>query len=129
MQWVELVAVLAIIQFLAFGAMTGGARRSSGLKAPAMSGHPEFERMYRVQTNTLELLVAFLPALFLSARYWPPGVVAGVGGVYLIGRVVYWRAYVVDPSRRGPGFMLSLIPIAILCALALVGVVLSLVDV
>lgn len=125
MQFVELVAVLAVLQFLSFGALTGGARRDSGLKAPAVSGHPTFERMYRVQMNTLELLVAFMPMLFLAAKYWPPVLIAGLGVLYLVGRLLYWKAYVVDPGRRGLGFILSLVPIAILTILGLVGIVLS----
>jgi glutathione S-transferase len=126
MNYVELIAVLAVLQFLAFGALTGAARRKSGLKAPAIVGHEGFERMYRVQMNTLELLIAFLPALFVAARHWSPLLIAAVGAVYLIGRFVYWRAYVSNPTKRGPGFMLSMIPTMLLALMALVGVILSL---
>jgi len=125
MHYIELVASLAVIQFLAFGALAGRARRLSGLKAPAISGHEGFERMYRVQMNTLEVLVAFLPALFLSARYWPPTAIAALGFTYLIGRLIYWRAYVGDPSKRGIGFMLSIIPTILLAIFALLGVCLA----
>jgi glutathione S-transferase len=82
--------------------------------------------MYRVQMNTLETLIAFLPALFLAAKYWPSPLVAGLGVIYVIGRHVYWRAYVSDPSKRGIGFMLSMFPTLFLLILALVGIVLSL---
>ena len=126
MQYVELVAVIAVIQFVFFGALTGRARGQSGLKAPAVTGHEGFERMYRVQMNTLELLIAFLPVLFLAAKYWPTSLVAGLGVVYLIGRLIYWRAYVSDPSKRGIGFMLSMFPTLFLAILALVGIVLAL---
>ena len=125
MHFVELVAALAVLQFLSFGALTGNARRVSGLKAPAITGHPTFERMYRVQMNTLELLVAFMPALFLAAKYWSPALIAGLGAVYLVGRVLYWRAYVTDPAKRGLGFILSMLPTIILAILALIGVMLS----
>ena len=126
MQYVELVAIIAVLQFLSFGALTGRARRQSGLKAPAVTGHEGFERMYRVQMNTLELLIAFLPALFLAASYWPTSLVAGVGVVYLIGRFTYWRAYVSDPSKRGMGFMMSMLPTLFLAISALLGILLSL---
>jgi uncharacterized MAPEG superfamily protein len=122
MPLVELVAALAILQFLFFGAMTGRARGLSGLKAPAVTGHEGFERMYRVQMNTLELLIAYFPALFLAAKYWPPSLVAGVGSVYLVGRMIYWRAYIQDPSKRAPGFALSMFPTIGLTVLALVGI-------
>lgn len=126
MQYVELVVVIAVLQFLLFGAMTGRARSQSGLKAPAVTGHEGFERMYRVQMNTLELLIAFLPALFLAAQYWPTTWTAGLGIVYVIGRHLYWRAYVRDPSRRAIGFMMSMLPTMALLVLALVGIILSL---
>ena len=128
MQYVELVAILAVLQFFFFGFMTGQARRKSGLKAPAITGDDGFERMYRVQINTLETLVAFLPAIFLAGKYWPSLLVAAIGIVYIIGRFIYWRAYINDPAKRGIGFMLSMIPTFVLIALALVGIVLSLIT-
>ncbi len=126
MQYVELVAVIAVLQFVAFGALTGRAREKSGLKAPAVTGDVGFERMYRVQMNTLETLIAFLPALFLAAKYWPAPWVAGLGAIYIIGRHLFWRAYVTDPAKRGLGFMLSFFPTLGLLILALAGIVLSL---
>jgi glutathione S-transferase len=127
MPYVELVALLAVIQYLFFGAMTGKARRESGLKAPAIAGHQGFERMYRVQMNTLETLVAFLPCLLLAAPYVHPLIIAALGLVYLIGRFIYWRAYVADPSKRAIGFMLSMVSTMALAAIALVGIVMSIV--
>ncbi len=129
MAYVELVAIFALLQFFAFGALTGKARRLSGLKAPTMIGDEGFERMYRVQMNTLEMLIAFLPALFLAAKYWPALWVAGLGVVYLIGRHLYWRAYVSKPSTRGTGFMLTMVPTLALLALALLGVAMSLLSI
>jgi glutathione S-transferase len=126
MQYVELVAVVAVLQFFFFGVLTGHARRQSGLKAPAVTGHEGFERMYRVQMNTLEILIAFLPGLFLAAKYWPIPLVVGMGIFYVIGRHVYWRAYVSEPSKRALGFMMSMLPTLLLLILALVGVILSL---
>ncbi len=126
MEFVELIAIFAVLQFFFFGAMTGRARRDSGLKAPAMVGHEGFERMYRVQMNTLETLVVFLPALFLAGKYWPALVVAGLGLIYVVGRFLYWRAYVSDPAQRGLGFMLSMVPTFLLVLLALLGILISL---
>jgi glutathione S-transferase len=127
MQYVDLIATLAVLQFLFFGALTAGARRQSGLKAPAVTGHEGFERIYRVQINTLEMLMAFLPALFLAAKYGPIYLVAGLGVIYLVGRTIYWRAYVSDPSTRATGFMLSLVPILLLAMLALVCILWSII--
>ncbi len=128
MQYVDLIAILALLQFFSFGALTGRARSLSGLEAPAMTGDEGFERMYRVQMNTLELLVLFLPALFLAAKYWPAVAVAGLGAIYLVGRHLYWRAYVSDPSKRGLGFMLSMLPTLILLVMTLAGIGLSMVG-
>lgn len=126
MHYVELVAILAVIQYLAFVVLTGKARGQSGLKAPTMTGHDGFERMYRVQMNTLETLVAFLPALFLAGKYWPEYLVAGLGAIYLIGRMIYWRSYVNNPSTRALGFSLSFLPTVGLVLLTVVGIVMGL---
>jgi glutathione S-transferase len=126
MQYVEIVAVLAVLQFIFFSVKTGRIREKSGVTAPAVTGHEDFERMYRVQMNTLELLISFFPVLFLSAKYWSPYLVSGLGAVYLIGRLIYWRAYVNDPSKRGLGFALSILPTLLLALLAFAGIILSL---
>ncbi|MGV8961621.1 MAG: MAPEG family protein [Stenotrophomonas sp.] len=124
MHYVELVAMLAVAQYLFFGALVGRERGRSGLKAPAVTGDEGFERIYRVQMNTLELLVAFLPALLVAAAFWPAPWVAGLGVVYLLGRLLYWRAYVSAPASRGLGFGLSMLPTLALLAMALAGAVL-----
>jgi len=124
MHYVELTAMLAVAQYLFFGVMVGRARGRYGVKAPAVVGHEGFERAYRVQMNTLELMVALLPALFVAARFWPAAWVAGIGAVYLVGRFVYWRAYVRAPSGRALGFALSMLPVIALVLLAVAGAVL-----
>ena len=124
MHYVELIAMLVVVQYLFFGVQVGRARGRYGVKAPAVSGHEGFERIYRVQMNTLELMVALLPSLFVAARFWPAPWVAGLGAVYLIGRFIYWRAYVGNPASRTLGFLLSMLPTLTLMVLALAGAVL-----
>ncbi|MCZ7597839.1 MAG: MAPEG family protein [Gammaproteobacteria bacterium] len=121
MRYISIVAVLAVLQYFFFGVRVGLARGRYGVKAPAVSGHETFEREFRVHMNTLEQLVAFLPALFIAGMYWPDAVIAGIGTVYLLGRFVYWRQYVANPASRGPGFLLTVAPTFILLAAALVG--------
>lgn len=128
MQYVELIVIIAVIQFLFFGVMTGKARVKYGVKAPATTGEEGFERMYRVQMNTLEMLVIFIPVIFIASNYWSPFLTAGLGLVYIVGRFIYWRAYVTEPKSRGLGFMLSLVPSMLLMALSVVGIVMSLVE-
>lgn len=122
---IDIVACLAVLQYLFFGSLVGQARTRYGVKAPATTGHEQFERAYRVQMNTLELLVALLPALYLAGRYWPAPYVAAAGAVYLVGRLLYWRAYVSTPATRGLGFMLSIVPVISLTLAALVPAVLG----
>jgi uncharacterized membrane protein YecN with MAPEG domain len=123
MHYVELVALIALFQFFVFGLLVGKARGTYGVDAPAVSGHEMFERAYRVQMNTLELLVLLLPGLYLAATLWSPIYAALAGAVYLVGRVLYWRAYMAQPKSRALGFVLSMGPILFLLVASLIGVV------
>jgi len=120
---IHIVALLAVMQFFYFGAKVGRARAQYGIKAPAVTGHEMFERAYRVQMNTLEQLVGFLPALLIAGAYWPQAVVAAIGAVYLVGRALYRHQYMQDPARRAPGFALTVLPTAILLLAGLVGAI------
>ncbi len=90
-----------------FGFQVGQGRAKYGLEAPAVSGHPTFERLHRVHQNSLENLVIFLPALFLFALFVSDPIAAAVGVVFIEGSAVYSRLYVADPAKRGPGVVLS----------------------
>jgi glutathione S-transferase len=126
MAWVELVTVLALLQFLYFAILVGRARGRLGIKAPAVAGNEVFERYVRVQMNTLELLILLLPSLWIATAYVAARWVALLGAVYLIGRFIYQRAYVAEPSRRSLGFSLSALPMLVLLAIDLVGCVMRL---
>ncbi len=121
MEKVAIVATLALLEYTVFVFRTGRARGKHGVPAPATTGHPEFERTLRVQENTIEQLVIFLPALFLFARYASATWAAVLGLVFVLGRALYAHAYVTDPARRGPGFLLSIVPNLILTLGALIG--------
>ncbi len=127
MVWVNLVTLCALIEYFVFGALVGRARGKYGVKAPATSGHEVFDRYFRVHYNTLELLIAFIPALWIAAQYWNPLWVAAVGAVYLVGRILYLRGYVSDPKTRSIGFALSSLPIILLMVAGVIGVVRSLI--
>ncbi len=126
MPYVDIVTALAVLQFLVFGFKVGGARSRYQIKAPSITGNEIFERHFRVQQNTLEQLVVFLPGLYMFARYFNPVVAAALGAVYLIGREMYAAGYVKDPVKRGAGYGLSALPMVILVAGGLIGVVRSL---
>jgi len=104
---VALVAAIALIEYMVFSGFVGWARGRYDVPAPATSGHPEFERYFRVQQNTLEQLVVFLPALGLFAYFVDPLWAAGLGLVFVAGRALYFRTYVQDPARRTAGFLLG----------------------
>jgi glutathione S-transferase len=123
MVWVDIVGLLALIQLFIFGWLVGRARGKYGIAAPATTGHPIFERYYRVQVNTVETLLMFLPGLWLAAKYWPPQYAALLGVFYLVGRFLYLSAYVKDPKKRSLGFGLSMLPALILVLAALVGAI------
>jgi uncharacterized membrane protein YecN with MAPEG domain len=109
MALVSIVAALALVEYSVFVVMAGHARGRYGVAAPATSGDPIFERHLRVQQNTVEQLVIFLPALFPFATYASELVAVVLGLVFILGRALYARGYVLDPSKRGPGFLLTVI--------------------
>ena len=123
MDFVAFVALLALIEYVAISIMTGRARDQYGVKAPATTGHPVFERWLRVQQNTLEQLAIFLPALFLFASYVSPRWGGILGLVFVAGRAIYARSYVADPESRSLGFGLTFIPNMILLLGALLAVI------
>ena len=64
-----LVTLLAIGFYLFTAINVSRTRSRTGVKVPATSGHPDFERAFRIQANTLEWLPVFLPTLWLFAIY------------------------------------------------------------
>ena len=121
MNYVHIIALLAVLQFFVFGVLVGRARVRYGVKAPAVTGNELFERVFRVQMNTLEQLVGFLPALLIASQYGPQAIVAGLGLVWLIGRLIYRHSYIADPGKRQVGFLLTVIPTVVLLGVGLAG--------
>ena len=123
MLWTALVILLALIEYMVFGFLVGGARARYKISAPATSGHPEFERTFRVHYNTLELLVVFIPAIWLFGMYLNPRWGAIIGAVFVVGRALYAIGYIRAPEKREVGAMLSFACLAVLLVGALFGVV------
>jgi len=103
-----LLAVMVL--FYTFG-QAGRLRAKHKILAPAIAGHPQFERAIRVQMNTIEQFVMFLPLLWLATTYfriigWLPGM---LGLVWCVGRVIYSVGYMSAPEKRGPGFGISIL--------------------
>jgi glutathione S-transferase len=125
MELASVVIALALIEYSVFGALVGKARIKYGVKAPAVTGHPVFERYYRVQQNTLEVLIIFIPGMFLFASYVHANAAAAIGLVFIAGRLLYCKTYLANPKSRGPGFALSFISAQVLVWGGLIGVVVN----
>ena len=125
MELVGAVTLLALLQFVVMGIMVGRARGLYGVKAPATTGHEQFERWFRVHYNTLEKLIVFLPSLWLFGYYMGQYYAAGLGGIYLVGRLLYAVTYIRDPATRGLGTLLSDLPMVIMLLGGLIAIILE----
>src|SRR4030081_1182423 len=99
-----LVTCLAILFYFFASARVTRARVAFGIKAPAISGNPDFERVFRVQMNTLEWMPIFLPSLWLFAFYISDSIAAVLGLVWIAGRILYMAGYSQAAEKRGTGF-------------------------
>ncbi len=122
-----LVTLLAIAFYFFTSINVSRARTKTGVKVPATSGHPDFERAFRIQMNTLEWMPIFLPSLWLFAVYIGDTIAAAIGAVWIIGRIVYFIGYSQAAAKRGPGFAIQALAAVALWAGAIGAVVLRLV--
>ena len=121
MEYLTIVSMLAVIEFIYFAMLVGRARGKYAIDAPAVSGNDIFERHFRVHQNTLEQLIIFLPGLWAFGIYVSALWGSVIGLIYIVGRLVYQHAYVTEPSSRGTGTMLSIIPCWLLVLGGLIG--------
>ena len=103
----SLVTALTLIVYQVLTVNVGRARGKYKIMPPAMSGDENFERVLRVQQNTLEQLVFFLPALWLFSFYVSPLWGAVLGSVWLIGRIIFAWGYYQAAEKRVAGFAIS----------------------
>ncbi|MBR0736798.1 MAPEG family protein [Bradyrhizobium liaoningense] len=122
-----LVTLLAIAFYFFTTINVSRSRTKTGIKVPATLGHPDFERAFRIQMNTLEWMPIFLPALWLFAINIGDAIAAGLGAVWIIGRVVYFVGYSKAAAKRGPGFAIQALAAMALWAGTLGAVLLRLV--
>ena len=99
-----LVTCLALLFYFFTSIRVSKARAAFGIKAPAITGNPDFERVFRVQMNTLEWLPIFLPSLWLFAIHVSDLLAAAIGLVWIAGRILYIVSYSQAANKRGPGF-------------------------
>ncbi len=125
-RWTALVTLLSLLVYFWMSLQVGRARGKTGINAPAMTGDPLLERAVRVHYNTLEWLPIFLVSLWLFAIYANELAAAGLGMVWIIGRVLYSAGYMADPAKRSTGFLIQLLACAVLLFGALGKIVSSL---
>ncbi|HYA65925.1 MAG TPA: MAPEG family protein [Burkholderiaceae bacterium] len=119
--WPAIVTLLNILLLSWVSALVAQARGKYQIAAPATTGHPMFERTFRVQMNTIENTMVFLPAVWLAALYGATVLVGVAGLLWIAGRIIYAVAYRRDPAGRGVGFGLSGLAFAIVLLDAIVG--------
>lgn len=123
---IALVLLLTALLLLAAMFFVGRARAKHGIHAPATSGHPDFDRAFRAQMNTVEAAVMFVPVLLVAGSFADPRWAAGLGGLWLLGRVLYLEGYLRDAKARGTGFMVASLTWLALLALGGWGVAVAL---
>jgi glutathione S-transferase len=122
-RWPALITLGVVGLLFVVAWNVGKARGKYKVVAPATTGDPAFERIFRVQMNTLENAVAFLPVLWLFAAFVSEIGSAALGAVWLAGRVWYAVAYQKDPAKRGLPFGMSMLAFTVLALGAAWGVV------
>jgi glutathione S-transferase len=125
MELVAAVTILILLEYFVFMMLVGTARGKSGIQAPATTGDPVLERTLRVQMNTLEQLVMVLPSMWLFGLYVSAIYAAGLGLVFAVARILYYRGYVADPSKRAIGFLIGFLATLVLLFGALYGAVMA----
>ncbi len=118
-----LVTLLAVLFYFYTSTEVARARVKYGVKVPAISGNEDFERVFRVQMNTLEWLPIFLPSLWLFAIYISDWMAALVGLIWIAGRIVYMIGYTQAAPRRSPGFGIQSLASGVLLFGAMGGIV------
>lgn len=122
MPYTALVTVAALILTFVLSMRAGAMRQKHGVQAPATTGHPEFERANRVHQNTIEQLVLFLPLLWLALYVLGDAIAGLIGAVWVVGRIVYARAYARDAAARQPGMAITTVSTAALLLASLWGI-------
>jgi glutathione S-transferase len=123
---VFIVILLALIEYQVLTGLVARARNLYGVRAPATTGNPDFERTYRVQQNTLENLIVFLPAIWIFGLYVSALWATVLGALFIVARAAYAVGYIRAAEKRGPGAGVSGLVLAVLVIGGLIGLALKL---
>ena len=122
-QYTALVTLLVVAFYFFVATRVARAHIKFNVMLPAMTGHPDFERVYRVQMNTLEWMPTFLVPLWLCAFYLGDITAAVLGLIWIGGRVLYFTGYTKAVEKRFPGFAVQAVACALLFIGALAGII------
>ncbi|MBD2297490.1 MAPEG family protein [Nostoc sp. FACHB-87] len=126
--WTSLITALTLLLYSVITINVGRARAKYKVMPPQMTGDPNFERVLRVQQNTLEQTILFLPGLWLFSVYINPLWGAVIGAIWLIGRIVYAWGYYQAAEKRMIGFAITTMSGMVLLLGSLIGIILALVK-
>lgn len=121
--YTAIVTLLAVALYFFMATQVAVARGRFGVKHPATTGNPDFERIFRAHINTLEWLPTFLAPLWICAVYFSDRAAAAVGLLWVVGRIVYFFGYSKAVERRIPGFFIQSIAWLLLMIGAIAGIV------
>ena len=128
LQGTGLVTILSLILFYVLSVNVGIARAKYKVPVPQITGDETFERVFRVQQNTLEQLIMFLPALWLFSLYVNAIAANILGGIWIVGRILYAWGYYAEAGKRGLGFAINSLSTLILMVGSLIGIGKSLLN-
>ncbi|MBE9119947.1 MAPEG family protein [Tychonema sp. LEGE 07199] len=127
--WPSLITISALILYFILTLNVGRARFKYKVSPPQMTGNPDFERVVRVHQNTLEQLILFLPSLWIFSQFISPIWAAGIGAVWIIGRILFAWGYYQAAEKRAAGFGISTLATLTLLGGSLIGIIMSLLKV
>ena len=127
--WPSLITVSALILYFVVTINVGRPRFKYKVSAPQVTGNPDFERVLRVQQNTLEQMILFLPSLWLFSQFISPTLGAGIGAVWIIGRILFAWGYYQAAEKRSMGFGIGTLATLALLGGSLTGIIMSLLKV
>ena len=122
-----IIILIALLQYMFFAGRVGANRGKFEITAPHVAGNETWERMFRVQMNTLEQIIIFIPGMLAFSYYVNSNWVILPGVVYIIGRQIYSAMYISNPEKRGFGMILTFIANFSLVIGALIGAIITLI--
>jgi glutathione S-transferase len=125
-RYTAIITLLAIALYFFFATRVAVARGKFGVRHPATTGNPDFERVFRAHVNTLEWMPTFLVPLWLCALYSSDTAAAALGLVWIVGRALYFVGYSKGVESRLPGFFIQSTACILLFIAAAVGVMMGL---